>query len=156
MRAGPEEDPATPTPLPSPGEMMELLFKENAIHTAKVRASINGNGRTRKAAEQYEPMIAKYKAWAESKAADGQPPLDTTDERNAINFLHHTVYPTSPDGEMPTDPVISKANFERHLSAVQWQVTNGTHSDKPPHTNPPKAQERGIKHLRTTLGQLKL
>ena len=75
--------------------MMELLYKESAIHTAKVRASIKGTGRTSKAAVQYEPMIAKYKAWAASKTADGQPQLDT--KRNAINFLHHTGYPTNAD-----------------------------------------------------------
>ena len=59
-------------------------------------------------------------------------------------FLHYTVYPPSPDGEMPTDPVISKANFERHLSAVQWQVRYGTHGDKPPHTVPPKLRESAV------------
>ena len=42
--------------------MMELLYKENAIHTAKVRASIKGNGKTREATAEYAPMIAKYKA----------------------------------------------------------------------------------------------
>ena len=52
----PEEDPATPTaplPLPSPGGEMAELYKDNAIHTAMVRANIKGEGRTRKAAEQY-------------------------------------------------------------------------------------------------------
>ena len=59
----PEEDPATPTaplPPPSPGGEIAELYKDNAIHRAKVRASIKGEGRTRKAAEQYVPVIAKY------------------------------------------------------------------------------------------------
>ena len=61
-----------------------------------------------------------------------------------------------PDGEIPTDPAISKANFERHVSAVQRQVTHGTHGDKPPHTIPPKLRKSAvIKNLLTTLGHLK-
>ena len=62
VRAGAkEEDPATSTTMPSiGGEVMEL-YKENAKHTAKIRASIKGEDSTRKAASQYEPAIARHK-----------------------------------------------------------------------------------------------
>ena len=78
-----------------PGESggMTQLYKESAVHAAMVYASIKGEGMSRKVAVQNEPINVEYDVGAESKATDGKSPLGTTNERRAINFLFHTVYP---------------------------------------------------------------
>ena len=44
---------------------------------------------------------------------------------------HHAVYPTNADGTVSTSAAMSKANFERHLPAVQWHVTASALEESP-------------------------